>query len=64
MRALFAIFVRRKSMYHLLICGRFKFAKSQKRLGLQITNPQRVTFAEGAQIKHKALYRSLGLINK
>ncbi len=51
-------------MYHLLICGRFKFAKSQKRLGLQITNPQRVTFAEGAQIKHKALYRSLGLINK
>jgi hypothetical protein len=39
-------------MYHLLICERFKSAKSHKRLGLQIANPQRVTFADDLQIEN------------
>jgi hypothetical protein len=51
MRVFFAIFVRRKRMYF-LICGRFKSAKSQNRLVLQIANQQRVTFAEGSQIEN------------
>ncbi len=47
-RALCAVFVRRKSMY-LQTCVSFKSA-NYKKLGLQIANLQTFTFAEGSQI--------------
>jgi hypothetical protein len=46
--AFYAIFVRRKSMYF-RSDGSFK-STNHKKLVPQITNPQRVTFAEGPQI--------------
>jgi hypothetical protein len=48
-REVCAIFLWRKNSY-LRTCGRFKSANYKKSFGLQIANPQSVTFAERQQI--------------
>ncbi len=53
-KALYAIFLSRKSMY-LRTCGNVKSA-NHKKLAPQIANPKSVTFAEGPQICGFAIF--------